>query len=233
MWKDCLHYVCKECGDECGVLCPTCRGGAKKPSRDLDIRYPVEKVYGRDPPKDAEGRTWAQVRMKDVETRLHWLADTKRFINHADTKTAKADPDWLANRHVYTLRDCKRHGPFVMRQDMQSGCFRCAQGDRCADSVETEPDMVCKRKRNSKHPVINEWLGNVSDDDDDDYSDLKSFISEDVYEEFTDEKQEHDTLFRRNADDWDACEWEAYLIQHCPTEQWKKSQARIFKRKRE
>jgi len=191
-----------------------CRGGAKEPSRDLDRRYPVQVVYGRDAPRDAEGRTWAQVRMKDVETRLHWLADTKRFINHADTKTAKADPDWLANRHVYTLRDCERHGPFVMRQDMQSGCLRCAQGDRCADSAETEPNKVCKRKRNSKHPVINEWLGDVSDDDDDDYSDLEYFI-----------------VKKTEVDQYDYL-WET--IDHPKdTKEWLELQARIFKRKRE
>ena len=210
-----------------------CRGGAKKPSRALDVLYPVEKVYGRQPPKDAEGRTWANVRMKPDEHQK-WFADTKRFINYADTKTAKADPDWLANRHVYTLRECERHGPFVMRQDMQSGCLRCAQGERCADSVEAEPDKECKpKKKRSKHYVINEWLGDVSDDDDDDYSDMKDFICEDVHEEFTDEKQEYETLFRRKADDWDACEWEAYLIQHCPTARWNELQARVLKRKRE
>ena len=58
----------------------------------------------------------------------------------------------------------------------QSGCLRCAQGERCADSVGNEPDKACKRKRNSEHPVINEWLGDVSDEDDDDYSDLEDFI---------------------------------------------------------
>ena len=145
--------------------------------RTLDVLYPVEKVYGPEAPRDAEGRTWAKVRMKHDEHQ-QWFAETKQFINEEDTKTAKADPDWLANRHLYILRVCKRHGPFVMRQDMQSGCLRCAQGERCADSVETEPDKVCKRKRNSQHPVINEWLRDVSDEDDDDYSDLEDFIIE-------------------------------------------------------
>ena len=59
---------------------------------------------------------------------------------------------------------------------MQSGCLRCAQSERCADSVEEEPDKWCKGRQRSKHSVKNEWLGDVSDDDDDDYRDLEYVI---------------------------------------------------------
>ena len=180
IWKNCLHYVCAACGVRCGVRCPKCRGGAVPSSRDLDVVYPVLQVYGRCAPRDTSGQTWAQVCMKDAEIQRQWVADTKKYINVQDTKTAAENPDWLGNRRLHTLRDCKRHGRFVSRQDKQTGCLRCAQGERRYISVENEPEEKIKTKRkrtNDANACVNEWLSDVSEDDDDDYSDLNDFIA--------------------------------------------------------
>ena len=92
--------------------------------------------------------------------------------------------------------------------------MRCAQGERRADSVEAEPDKACKtKKKRSKHCVINEWLGDVSDDDDDDYSDLKDFIDTTVVDQY-------DGLWETTEHPKD-------------TQGWLELQAKVLKRKRE
>lgn len=190
-WKECLHFVCKCCFDrdeDACVRCPVCRRGAKHPSRRLDVMYPLISVYGRSAPKDKENRTYADVCMKDSDVKMSWFAETKQYANGEDTRRALADPDWLSNRCLHTLRNCKRHGPFVSRQDKQTGCLRCAQGERRYISVEKESmDFVSKssKHKQSDHTVIDAWLHDWSDyasdfdDKSDDYDDLNDFIVND------------------------------------------------------
>lgn len=177
VFPQCLHLVCDTCSTE---QCPVCHGTASCDRRQRTTRYPLKGVFrGRAAPKDHCGRTYAKVIKFGQHAVDKWFAETMSQRNMDLFRLAVEVPEWLANRHIYTLRECQVHGLFVGREDNQSGCMRCAQAEKQYISLEDEPEEKLKTERkhsNTTNAIVHAWLSDVSEDDSSDYSDLNDFV---------------------------------------------------------
>ena len=215
-WPNCIHYVCKRCGDRIGVACPLCRGGSLPGSRDRDTLYPlVSVINSRTPPKDDRGLTLADAKKQGVQSEQQWMAYAKLHLVHPQmTQRALENPDCLGNRHVYTIRACDLHGSFVSRESNQHGCNNCAQSQRqsinLCDEPEQQPPQRTKRRRTSTSTYVNAGLADLTDGDSSSYGSLDDFV-DDGSSLFPDEEAELDVLWEQQCDQWQAKDWEAYL----------------------
>ena len=216
-WSNCIHYVCKECGDKIGITCPMCRGGGVPGSRERDQLYPlVSIINSRKVPRDDRGLTHADAKKQGVQSEQQWMAYAKTHLVHPlITQRALENPDSLGSRHVYSIRTCDVHGSFVTRESNQHGCNSCAQSQRQFIDVCVEPQQRrsrTKRRRTSTSSFVNEGLAELSDDDSSSYGSLDDFV-DDGSSLFSDEKKQLDTLWELQCDNWDAKDWEAFLHQ--------------------